>query len=211
MLWANLDRAVWRELHAITVLRKDRTANRGAPLVVQSHAGNLGLELDIWTGALVTDGKAKILDVVESVFHVPARLFDDAGRELYGRGVAYAQIREQHLREAVRAYGKELSCQSPPVARAQRHYWNALDQQATRLLDIVRDSTAVVEFGGASSDPWTKAVRGALHEAYDHACPRETPRQIEAYAGGLRELQPRAATAKSKRHKRRADNQTPAP
>jgi hypothetical protein len=35
---------------------------------------------------------------------------------------------------------------------------------------------------------WGKAVWSAIRAAYEHACPHETPRQIRAYALGLKAL-----------------------
>ena len=141
--------------------------------------------------------KAKILDTVESVFHVPARMFDETGRAQYAKGVGYAQSRSRHLFVAVKVYGDAMKHDSPPTDRASRHYWNALDQQSTRLLTLVRDDRSTdTEFGGASPDPWTRAVRAALQNAFDAVCPRLTPRQIEAYAEGLRALSPAPAKPK---------------
>ncbi len=121
-LWASLNRAIWRDLHALTVLGKSANSKAGAPLVVQSHQDPMAARpLDIWTGALVTDGKAKILDTIESVFHLESSLFTDTGRGLYERGVAYAQTRLGHLRNAVRTYGEAMKNESPAVAAAERH------------------------------------------------------------------------------------------
>ncbi len=192
VLWASLDRAIWRDLHALTVLAKKPNSKEGAPLVVQSHQNPMATQpLDIWTGALVTDGKAKILDTIESVFHLESRLFTDVGCGLYARGVTYAQTRFQHLRNAVRAYGEAMKHETPAVPTAERHYWHALDQHSGVLLEIASDpAVGDLNFGGASADAWTALVRRALTAAYEHACPRDTPRQIEAFTQGLRALSP---------------------
>ena len=162
--------------------------------------------LDIWTGALATDGKAKILDTVESIFHLESRLFTDEGRGLYERGVAYAQARLHHLRDAVRSYGKAMKHESPPVPAAERYYWHALDQQSDLLLKTASDpAVGDLNFGGASKDAWTALVRGALIGAYEHACPRDTPRQIEAFAQGLRALRPPPPKPKAKKNRKSAE------
>ena len=84
------------------------------------------------------------------------------------------------------------------VESAQRHFWNALDLHRQLLLELVKDPGPLgsASFGEAS-DPWTLAVRKAVFAAYDHACPRATPRQIEAYALGLRRLRPKASKPKT--------------
>lgn len=199
-LWGSLDRAIWRDLHALTVLGKSANSKAGAPLLVKSHQNPMAAKpVDIWTGALVTDGKAKILDTVESVFHLESRLFTHVGRGLYERGVAYAQLRLQHLREAVRAYGKAMKNESPAIPAAERHYWHALDRHSALLMKVACDpATGDLKFGGASPDDWTAQVRKALLSAYEYACPCDTPRQIEAFAQGLRALQPPPAKPKTK-------------
>jgi hypothetical protein len=201
VLWASLDRAVWRDLHALTVLGRPANSKAGAPLIVQSHNDPMATKpMDIWTGALVTDGKAKILDTVESVFHLESRLFTPVGRGIYERGVAHAQARCLHLRDAVRSYGKAMKHESPPIAAAERHYWHALDQQSPVLLEVASDpAVGDLTFGGASQDAWTPLVRQAVVAAYEYACPRDTPRQIEAFALGLRALSPPPSKPKAKR------------
>lgn len=212
-LWASLDRAIWRDLHALTVLSTPANSKAGAPLIVKAHQNPKAAKpVDIWTGALVTDGKAKILDTVESVFHLESRLFTDVGRGIYERGVAYAQRRLNHLRDAVRAYGKAMKHESPSIPAAERHYWHALDRESEWLLKVACDpATGDLTFGGASRDNWTALVRESLLAAYEHACPRDTPRQIEAFAQGLRALQPPPAKLKTKKAAKRAENnpQTP--
>lgn len=191
-LWAACDRAIWRDLHALTVLGTSANSKAGGPMVLKSHQNATNPQsADIWTGALVTDGKAKILDTVESVFRLESRLFTDVGRGIYEAGVVYTLVRLKHLGDAVRAYGKAMKHESPPIPAAERHYWHALDRESAELLRVSGDSSiGDLKFGGASRDPWTARVRKALLAAYEHACPRDTPRQIEAFAHGLRALHP---------------------
>jgi hypothetical protein len=98
----------------------------------------------------------------------------------------------------VKAYADSMMHASAPVEVAQRHFWNALDLRRQLLLDLVKDPSPLgsANFGEAS-DPWTLAVRKAVFAAYDHACPRSTPRQIEAYAVGLRRLRPKSTKPKT--------------
>ena len=209
-LWASLDRAIWRDLHALTVLGTSANSKAGAPLIIKSHQNPMDPKpADLWTGALVTDGKAKILDAMESVFHLESRLFTDVGRGIYELGVAYAQIRLNHLRDAVRAYGKAMMHESPAIPTAERHYWHALDRGSGVLMNVACDpATGHPQFGGASSDDWTALVRKSLLAAYEHACPRDTPRQIEAFAGGLRALHPPPGKTKARKAARNAESST---
>jgi CRISPR system Cascade subunit CasA len=92
---ARLDRSIWRDLHHLTALRAGDETNPDASLILQSHREALENEtVDLWTGALITDLKAKILDTAESTFTVPRGLFGAAGRSLYTAGVEYAHFHQ---------------------------------------------------------------------------------------------------------------------
>jgi hypothetical protein len=98
---------------------------------------------------------------------------------------------------AVKQYGSALKNESPPTEEAKKHYWQALDQQSGLLLDIIRNPELMAGLSfGEGSDPWTEAVRWSVRDAYEQVCPRQTPRQIQAYAAGLKVL-----TSKSKKKK----------
>jgi len=206
LLPARLQRAAWRDLHLMCAMRVAEGEGQGAaPLVLQSHAQEL-LAADlpqalVWTGALVTDLKAKIHDTVESLHTVPARMLAsyDAQQD-YRSGVEYAEAMRARLYGAVKTYFSAMRHESAPIDAAERRYWDALDRDSGILLDLVADpeSMAEREFGkgrGDEADPWTRAVRSALRFAYEATCPRQNPRQLEAYAAGLRVLFP---TAKKK-------------
>ncbi|GAB4179519.1 MAG: type I-E CRISPR-associated protein Cse1/CasA [Terrimicrobiaceae bacterium] len=189
LLPARLDKAVWRDLHVMTMLRQSSAEEARAPLVLQVHHARLGQNAQLWTGALVTDLKAKILDTIESTFTVPLQLFQREGQALYHRGVDHAEIVSQKLYGAVKQYGQSLKQEdSAALGTAQRHYWHALEQKVEVLLDLVRQPASMTENFGESSDPWTVAVHQAVLTAYRRACPCQEPRQRKAYATGLKIL-----------------------
>lgn len=202
LLPARLNRATWRDLHLMCALQVADGQKRGAaPLVLQSHAseiaGSENRSGKIWTGALVTDLKAKIHDTLESSFTVPSRLFDSfEGQRDYEMGVGYAEDLSKRLFRAVKTYAATMKCESAPVDIAQSRYWHILDREAHVLLDLIGEPEAMNgrEFGkrvDGKPDPWTEIVRSALRTGYDATCPRQTPRQFEAYAAGLRVLFPK--------------------
>jgi hypothetical protein len=129
-------------------------------------------------------------------------LFEDVGRIRYQSGVAFAEHLESRLKAAVFIYGKTLKHENTPIESARRHYWNTLDHQSRILLDLLmgagtpEDPMGSATFGEAG-DPWTVAVRRAARDAYDAACPRSTPRQLEAYAAGLKQFTPKSKKSKS--------------
>jgi hypothetical protein len=78
-----------------------------------------------------------------------------------------------------------------------RHFWHALDQQSGTLLEIVRTPALMGGLSfGEGADPWTLAVRRAARDAYNSVCPRQTPRQLQAYAAGLKVLNPKTKKKK---------------
>ncbi|MEM6912324.1 MAG: type I-E CRISPR-associated protein Cse1/CasA [Verrucomicrobiota bacterium] len=71
ILPARVSRGIWRDLHIITLLNQNHD---GTSPVLQSHEQEFDDEqCTIWSGALVTDLKAKILNTVESTFTLPLR------------------------------------------------------------------------------------------------------------------------------------------
>ena len=78
-----LGRSIWRQLSAITVKRRVERRQLSGPLALKNLGDDRGATL--WIGALATD-KAKIEDVVEASYDVPAGMFRDTGRKLYEEG-----------------------------------------------------------------------------------------------------------------------------
>jgi hypothetical protein len=138
----------------------------------------------LWVGALVTD-KAKIEDVVESTYSLPSGMFTEFGRAAYERGVAHAEEREGALIQSVKAYAASLKVGTPAYNRARQQFWTRVEQSLTALFALARNPDLVADL--PNSD-WGKAVAEAARAAYEQSCPRQTPRQIEAYALGLRKL-----------------------
>ncbi|MEY4569610.1 MAG: hypothetical protein RLZZ398_1049 [Verrucomicrobiota bacterium] len=199
LLRADTNRGIWRDLHCLAVLRRSDSQAQSAPKILQSHiieheAGDVKL----WVGELIKAKDAKILDGIEDHFTVPHRLFSETGQIIYSKGVQHADTQSTGIYSAVKAYAESMMNGSAPVDVAQRHFWNSLDLQRQTLLDLVKDDSAIRGKNfGESDDPWSLAVRKAAHAAYDHACPRATPRQIEAYALGLRRLRPKSTKPKT--------------
>ena len=198
LLRADTGRSIWRDLHCLAVLRRSDSQAQSAPKIIQSHiAEHEDGDVDLWVGELIKAKDAKILDAIEDRFTVPHRLFTDIGRMIYSKGVQHADMQSTGIYSAVKSYAESMMHASAPVEAAQRHFWNALDLQRQLLLDLVRDPAPLGNKNfGESNDPWSIAVHKATHAAYDHACPRSTPRQIEAYALGLRRLRPKTTKPK---------------
>lgn len=187
VLGSSLDRAPWRELHALAVRRVSRDTI-GGPIALQNVST---IEpFDLWVGGLVAD-KAKLLDTIEAVFHVPANMLTDTGQRLYEDGVGHAKELANRLGDAVVAYRKELGDLTRREARDQANkiktkaaaqYWTDIEREVQRLLEVVADSPSLTGSNGWSQTVWGKSVWRAVLRAFDAACPHATPRQMRAFA-----------------------------
>lgn len=201
LLKAKINAAIWRDLHCITVIQKCESS---APLTFLSHTNELEQShISFWSGELVKT-KGKVLDSVESEFVIPPEMFRPAGQTRYSNGVTFANNISYRVKDAVKEYFASMMQRSAPTDSALRHFWNSLDQQSTILLSLLKnlgtpeDPMGSLDFG-KGSDAWTKAVRTAARAAYEHTCPRQNPRQLQAYAAGLKILHPSPKKTATKR------------
>ncbi|MDR4519963.1 MAG: type I-E CRISPR-associated protein Cse1/CasA [Nitrosomonas sp.] len=193
-------KAVWRELSALTVSRKQGKV--GGALVLENVPENAAF--DLWVGALLTN-KATILDTAESVFHIPAKMRTDNGRAAYSGEVQWAENIAGKLGWAVETYRKEsdggwegrLEMTKPQDrwklkeklrAATAHYYWTAVEKNRPMLVAHVEAIGTTAEAVEKTREAWRKAVHGAARQAYALACGQETPRQIRAFALGLGKL-----------------------
>lgn len=181
-----LDRAAWRDLHVSLVIKHARAEEVSAPLNLLVQCRRATGEFKLWTGGLVTDGKAKIFDAMESSFTIPTTMLTETGRALYQGGVEFAETQSWRLKDAVTAFSKAMKSESAPVAKAQHRFWHTLDRESPLLLKLAVDPSPLAY--AEKSHPWGDLVRTAAREAYEATCPRQTPRQIQAFAEGLKKL-----------------------
>ncbi len=182
LLPASTSRSLWRQLAAVSVQRRASADGASGPLALTHETA--AAEITLWVGALVTD-KAKIEDVVESTYSLPTGMFSEFGRAAYEKGVAYAEEREGVLIQSVKVYASALKVASPAYDRARQHFWTRVEQHLSALFDLARNIELATDLPNC---PWGRAVQAAAFDAYEQSCPRQTPRQIEAYAHGLRKL-----------------------
>lgn len=193
------NRAIWRELHAITVKRKVNEV--GGPLVLSQFDSDL--DVDVWTGALEIEkgSKAIVLDAWESVYRIPPRLFNNEGRLSYEEEVRHAGSVARSLGGACMTYRQllalELKPKFPEKHIAERRYWTEVEQRAPLLLKHLRMPEGSEEAAAVLTE-WRRALRKAAFAALEASCPSETARQQRAYALALRELQIECAPKKKK-------------
>ena len=192
LLPASTSRSLWRQLAAVSVTRRAGADAVCGPLALNHPTTSP--QTSLWVGALVTD-KAKIEDVVESTYSLPAGMFTDFGRAAYEKGVIHAEEREGFLIQAVKTYASTLMVASPAYDRARQYFWTRVEQSLSALFDVARNLTPPDQLTACD---WGLAVRAAACDAYEQSCPRRTPRQIQAFALGLRRLNAPAKTTKTK-------------
>ncbi|CAN5757230.1 type I-E CRISPR-associated protein Cse1/CasA [soil metagenome] len=192
-------KAIWRELSALTVARKRDSA--GGALTLNNLSENE--PFDLWAGAFLTD-KASVLDTVESVFHIPAKLRTNVGRAAYTAEVEWAEGINRKLSWAVETYREQIDggwdarvkmagpkkneLRGKLHATATRHYWTAVEKLRPLLMAHVETIGTTAEAVEKTRNEWRRAVHGAAREAYCLACGQETPRQMRAFALGWSKL-----------------------
>jgi CRISPR system Cascade subunit CasA len=190
LLRARPSQGIWRDLHLLTSL--DKSSGDDAPLVLQGlrERQELKNSTRLWVGELIKAKDAKIEDNTESTFTVPKSLFTSAGNHLYETGIAHAETMSKKLWGAIKTHGSSLKNEHPPIAEGQKHFWHALDQRHRALIQMVRNPDDYKEKFGSpgATDPWSKLVQQAALDAYMAVCSRTTPRQIQAYAAGMKSL-----------------------
>jgi CRISPR system Cascade subunit CasA len=194
VLSASIDRAVWRELHVLTVKGVGQNTN-GGPSVLQNISDEEAF--DLWVGALVAD-KAKPVDTIESIFHVPAAMLTEPSQTVYEKGVRHAATTEFQVKRAVSTYHKELGDDlSRPEMKNRRtqiqnnaaaQFWTDIEQAVPHLMEIAAAPEALGLKSEWHKTAWGQSVWRAARAAYERACPHDTSRQIRAYALGLQTL-----------------------
>jgi CRISPR system Cascade subunit CasA len=205
--------SLWRELHSLVVRQKDAANSGRGSLCLLNVSENS--DCDIIVNSMMTNPNqaAEIVDLLESVFHIPSRLRLPEGTSTYEDEVRTAKAIAGRLGRAVEEYRKELDAGwerrlelAGPLkwdlmaklhSSATSHYWTAIEKQLPLLM------THIEAIGTDSAIPtreaWRKMLFFAACEAYKIACGQETPRQMRAFAKGWQKLT-------STRDERESDN-----
>jgi CRISPR system Cascade subunit CasA len=170
----NLARHPWRELSSVLSLSK--TAVSGGAACLQHLIYIKSDRVDIWTGGMAAD-KGKILDVAEWNFSLPIEMLNTTELLIYEKGVELARKGEYSLREAVKAWHKEMAVDSKSISyeKALMSYWVLLDEQYPILIRCIGNSEPL-------GNEWFPIICRAMNTAFANSCPHTTPRQIQAFA-----------------------------
>lgn len=202
LLGARIGKSIWRELPSLTVRRKSSsTSHRGALCL-----GNIPDQApcDVVVCAMITNPTqaAEIVDLVDSVFHVPARMFKCDGSQAYEFEVKTADDLASRLGWAVEDYRSatdggwpgrlknagpskgELKAKLHGIATT--HYWTTVEKNLPLLMAHIE--AIGTESSLPTRDAWRKTLFAAACDAYRTACGQETPRQIRAFVEGWKRL-----------------------
>lgn len=211
-------KAIWRELPALIVSRK-QNGEPGGALALENLSDDKGFDISV--GALLTN-KASILDAVESVFHIPYNMQTDMGRKTYDEEVRWAEAIASKLSWAVETYREQIDrgweghvkmaganknqLRGQLHATATRHYWTAVETARPLLMSHMESIGTSAEAVAQTNKLWKSAVRKAAYQSYELACGQETPRQMRAFALGWAKL---VSKPKEQNTNQDADVETP--
>lgn len=196
------NRAIWRELHSLTVRQKSSSASSHGPLCLLNLPDMS--PCDILVNAVVTNPQqaAELLDLVESVFHIPTKLFDVNGPIAFESEVRTAESLARKLGWAIEDYRKEIDgawegrlkvagpksgeLKAKLHSTATSHYWTAVEKNLGLLMahiEAIGTDKAI-----SSQQDWQRMLLKSACYAYRVACGQETSRQIKAFAKGWQKL-----------------------
>jgi CRISPR system Cascade subunit CasA len=183
----------WRELHSLLIQRNAQKL--GGVLALRNLEENKDSVL--WTGAMGAN-QAKVIDLVESIAPIPAALRCEAGLRTYQNGIAHAEDWQRGLAFAVSIWAEKQSIEKDQRRKLAENptliFWTILESRLASLIAATLDRKVITDF---QETHWGKACSAAACEAYERACPHDTPRQIQAYALGLKQLRPQSPTSKT--------------
>jgi len=195
-------KSLWRVLHLLALLRDTEHGGKGPVTLVnlEDHAQRQPLSrIQLLAVAMLRNprSKAKLEDVVESVFEVRAGLMaNESAFNDYQDGLKHADDAAERLEKAVKTYFDALREQQRLGGlkhAAVQDFWSALEQDAPLLLGLLdanlgedgRYPSGKIDFTHREN-LWGQRVRAAALAAYRRACPCPNARQIIAHAAGLK-------------------------
>ncbi len=190
------NRELWRELPSLISERHGDGTGGALPLRnVRPEADE-----DIYVAALLHN-QANIVDVVESVFHLPAGMRTDASMATYRKDVLHAERIAGRLYAAVSTYyrnlgddwnerirreGARTALRAQLVSRATQQYWTGVEK--LRPLLIAHVEALGTERFEQTGEVFLREVHRAARDSYGLACGQDNGRRIRAFALGWSRL-----------------------
>lgn len=202
LLSATPDTAIWRELHALAVKRKDKTdTGCGSLCLLNSPASE---SCDIVVCAMITNPTkaAEIVDLVESTFHIPSQLRAPEGTVAYEAEVEHAVTWQDRVAWAVESYRagidggweSRLKSTGPKKhllrqklhAQATAFFWTSVEKQLPLLMAYIK--AIDTDDAQLRRQIWRATLGTIARDAYRMTCSQDTPRQMRAFTNGWRKL-----------------------
>jgi CRISPR system Cascade subunit CasA len=217
VLNAQLQRSIWRDLPALAAKR--RGDGPRAALAWQRFPEDR--VCDFWAGTLITDGKAKVLDTVESSLPLPKNASSDEFLIFYSGGVQYAEDWATAVEGGLGIYRRNLG--DPLNRREARkrarlmkqkacsHFWTAIEGAARdELIPLCASPPGELKCAkpyyldySRTESRWGPLVKRAAEEAFAIACPRAGARQAAAFGEGRLEMFRRQPVPKREKNQKR--------
>jgi len=181
------EKHIWRDLGSVLFLSSSSTSGAAVTLnktSIISGASN-NKTIDVWVGGLeLGDQAAKLNDMVEWNLSLPLKLLGESVLLKYQHGVGKGVEGGIALKNAVNSYRKTLKIEADLAQKAALKYWQFLDNKYQILVETACDDTGTKSLEG----DWRKLIYEAMKHAYETTCAHETPRQIQAFVTGKRNL-----------------------
>lgn len=189
-LLARAGRHIWRDLESILMPGKQCGTLALQPFLQTFVYTQRTDRFRIWVGGSVRGAnEAKYDDLTEWCTDLSSACFLDRSLTAYSNGVATAEKGEAVIIDAIKKYSRPdkdkpgKDTKQIPFDLAKGIYWNFLDRFLPVLLRAVEENTT------SAFSKWNTSIGRAMFESYSQTCPHETPRQIQAYARGLKVLE----------------------
>lgn len=202
LLSAKPDSAIWRELHALAVKRKNKTDAAYGSLCLRNSPDSESC--DIVVCAMITNPTkaAEIVDLVESTFHIPSQLRAKEGTIAYEVEVKNAVNCHSRLAWAVESYragidggwegrlksagAKKHQLRQKLNAQATACFWTSVEKQLPLLMAYIK--AIDTDDAQPRRKIWRATLGAIARDAYRITCGQETPRQMRAFANGWKKL-----------------------
>lgn len=196
ILGAQPNKGFWRELHSLGMHHQAQSKGALDGFVASGNT-NARDAHDLVIGAVARD-QAEIVEALESVYHIPAAIYQDDGRACYEKAVQHAEKTASTLGRAVERYRSyadggwegRLKGAGPKKSdllqrlreKALTRYWTAVEHNLPLLFACV-ESLDTEAFPDAKK-AWHTACFTAALAGYRAVCEPQTPRQLKAFTLG---------------------------
>jgi CRISPR system Cascade subunit CasA len=187
-IWVNPERRPWRELTALLSFLDQENANGFNNLMLRiglDRSRDVAEAIAVWSGGIRVSSNAGEQfvsgtdDYVESLVWLPTSNLGTLWFAQLKAEMADLDGLEKVLYGRVLGYFKELkSDASKLAAQATNLFWQLCERDFQALVDSCgQDETSV-----SQRNKLRRGLAGYVHTAYDRHCPRETARQLDAWA-----------------------------